>query len=191
MWKYNGRTIRTGKAWTDDNGVQHPANWHIWSPSDKAAAGLTEVTPETPPDSRLYTWGYQADGVTISKTAKNLNDVNSVDENGDPVLDDDGNQVINRGVKWNLKQAVKEQQGSLLAHTDWAIVRKADKGTAIPSNIQTYRDAIRTKATEMETAIDNAANTDAVAALFVTYTANEDGSVTKSGILYDWPELED
>ena len=191
MWKYNGRTIRTGKAWTDDNGVQHPANWHIWSPSDKAAAGLTEVTPETPPDSRLYTWGYQADGVTISKTAKSLNDVNEVDGDGDPILDDDGNQLVTRGVKWNLKQEVKTQQGSLLAQTDWAVVRKADKGTAIPSNIQTYRDAIRTKATDMETAIDNAANTDAVAALFVTYTANEDGSVTKSGILYDWPELED
>ena len=191
MWKYNGRTIRTGKAWTDDNGIQHPANWHIWSPSDKAAAGLTEVTPETPPDSRLYTWGYQADGVTISKTAKSLNDVNAVDQNGDPVLDDDGNQLVTRGVKWNLKQEVKTQQGSLLAQTDWAVVRKADKGTAIPSNIQTYRDAIRTKATEMETAIDNAADTDAVAALFVTYTTNEDGSVTKSGVLYDWPELED
>ena len=191
MWKYNSRTIRTGKAWIDDNGVQHPANWHIWSPSDKAAAGLTEVTPETPPDSRLYTWGYQADGVTISKTAKNLNDVNEVDRDGDPILDDDGNQLVTRGVKWNLKQEVKTQQGSLLAQTDWAIVRKADKGTAIPSNIQTYRDAIRTKATEMETAIDNAANTAAVAALFITYTANEDGSVTKSGILYDWPELED
>ena len=191
MWKYNSRTIRTGKAWIDDNGVQHPANWHIWSPSDKAAAGLTEVTPETPPDSRLYTWGYQADGVTISKTAKNLNDVNEVDRDGDPILDDDGNQLVTRGVKWNLKQEVKTQQGSLLAQTDWAVVRKADKGTAIPSNIQTYRDAIRTKATEMETAIDNAANTAAVAALFITYTANEDGSVTKSGILYDWPELED
>jgi len=191
MWKYNSRTIRTGKSWTDDNGVQHPANWHIWSPSDKAAAGLTEVTPETPPDSRLYTWGYQADGVTISKTAKNLNDVNEVDGDGDPILDDDGNQLVTRGVKWNLKQEVKTQQGSLLAQTDWAVVRKADKGTAIPSNIQTYRDAIRTKATEMETAIDNAADTDAVAALFVTYTTNEDGSVTKSGILYDWPKLGD
>ena len=191
MWKYNGRTISVGKAWVDDNGIQHPANWHIWSASDKAAAGLTEVTPETPPDSRLYTWGYQADGVTISKTAKNLNDVNEVDRDGDPILDDDGNQLVTRGVKWSLKQEVKTQQGSLLAQTDWAVVRKADKGTAIPSNIQTYRDAIRTKATEMETAIDNAANTDAVAALFVTYTANEDGSVTKSGILYDWPELED
>lgn len=191
MWKYNGRTIRTGKAWTDDNGVQHPANWHVWSATEKAAAGLTEVTPETPPDSRLYTWGYQADGVTISKTAKNLNDVNEVDGDGDPILDDDGNQVVTRGVKWNLKQEVKTQQGSLLAQTDWAVVRKADKGTAIPSNIQTYRDAIRTKATEMETAIDNAADTDAVADLFLTYTTNEDGSVTKSGILYDWPELGD
>ena len=189
MWKYSGRIIKEHKAWTDDNGVTHPKNWHIWSADEKAAAGLTEATPETPPDSRLYTWGYQADGVTISKTAKSLTDVNAVDGDGDPILDEDGNQVVNLGVKSSLKQEVKNQQGSLLAQTDWAVVRKADKGTAIPSNIQTYRDAIRTKATEMETAIDNAANTDAVAALFVTYTTNEDGSVTKSGILYDWPVL--
>lgn len=191
MWKYSGRIIKEHKAWTDDNGVTHPKNWHIWSADEKAAAGLTEATPEMPPDSRLYTWGYQADGVTISKTAKSLTDVNAVDGDGDPILDEDGNQVVNLGVKSSLKQEVKNQQGSLLAQTDWAVVRKADKGTAIPSNIQTYRDAIRTKATEMETAIDNAANTDAVAALFVTYTTNEDGSVTKSGILYDWPVLAD
>ena len=214
MWQYRGRTIRTGKAWTDDNGVQHPANWHIWSPSDKAAAGLTEIVEETPPDSRLYHWSQNSDG-TITKTAKSLADVPQtdgtgeaiigkdgnpvldingdpiIDGTGDPILDDDGNQVVTRGVKWNLKQTVKSQQGSLLAETDWAVIRKSDNGTAIPSNIQTWRDAIRTKATEMETAIDNAADTDAVAALFVMYTTNEDGSVTKSGILYDWPELGD
>ena len=188
MWKYNGKSISVGKAWVDDNGVQHPANWHVWSATEKAAAGLTEVVEETPPDSRLYDWSQNSDG-TITKTAKNLNDVNAVDENGDPSLDDDGNQIVNRGVKWNLKQTVKSQQGSLLAETDWAVIRKSDNGTAIPSNIQTWRDAIRTKATEMETAIDNAADTDAVAALFLTYTTNEDGSQTKSGILYDWPEL--
>jgi len=94
-------------------------------------------------------------------------------------------------VKSELKAEVKRQQGSLLSQTDWAVVRKADKSTAIPSNIQTWRDAIRTKATAMENAIDGAADTAAVAALFVTYTTNEDGSVTKSGILYDWPELGD
>ena len=191
MWKYGSKTIREGRSWTNDDGITHPSNWHIWSADEKAAAGLTEVTPETPPDSRLYTWGYQADGVTISKTAKSLTDVGLVDSDGNAVNDDDGNQIMQPGVRSELKAKVKAQQASLLAETDWAIVRKADNNTAVPANIQTYRDAIRTKATEMETAIDNAADTDAMAALFVTHTTNEDGSVTKSGVLYDWPELGD
>jgi len=190
MWKYGSKTIREHKSWTDDNGVTHPKNWHIWSPSEKAAAGLTEVTPETPPDSRLYTWGYQADGVTISKTPISMTDVGLVDSDGNAVNDDDGNQIMQPGVRSQLKAEVKSQQGLLLAQTDWAVVRKADKGTAIPSNIQTWRDAIRAKATEMETAITNAADTDAIAALFLTYTLEDDGSTTKSGILYDWPEFE-
>mgnify|MGYP003123366379 CR=1 len=172
MWKYSGRTIREHKAWTDDNGITHPRNWHIWSPSDKASAGLTEITPDTPPDSRLYTWGYKADGVTIVKTAKALADVGSGDD-------------LVKGVKTTLKEGVKSQQGSLLAQTDWAVVRKSEKTTAIPSNIATWRDAIRTKATAMESAIDGAANTAAVAALFLSW----DAEGNKSGILYDWPVL--
>jgi hypothetical protein len=185
MWKYDGKTIREHKSWVDDNGIMHPKNWHIWSAAEKESAGLTEVTPESPPDSRLYTWGYQADGVTISATAKSLTDINVVDENGDPVLDDNGDQMVQRGVRSELKAAVKTQQGSLLAQTDWAVVRKSEKSTAIPSNISTWRDAIRTKATAMEDAIDGAANTAAVAALFLSW--DSDGN--KSGILYDWPVL--
>ena len=190
MWQDRGRTIRTGKAWTDDNGVQHPANWHVWSVAEKTAVGLVEIINETPPDSRLYKWLQNSDG-TITSTAKSLDDVNQVDRDGNPVLDENGNQIVALGVKSNLKQEVKSQQASLLAQTDWAVVHKADNNTAIPTNIQTWRDAIRTKATEMETAIDGAADTDAMAALFVTYTEEDDGSITKSGILYDWPELED
>lgn len=91
------------------------------------------------------------------------------------------------GVKASLIERVKHQQGTLLAQTDWAIIRKADKGTAVTTATQTYRDAIRTKADEMETAITNAANTDAIAALFLSWDV--DGN--KSGILYDWPELDD
>tara|TARA_R110000782_G_scaffold258084_1_gene347648 strand:+ start:310 stop:873 length:564 start_codon:yes stop_codon:yes gene_type:complete len=185
MWKYGSKTIREHKPWINDDGITHPKNWHIWSPSDKAAAGLTEVTPETPPDSRLYTWGYEADGVTISKTARSMTDVNEVDGDGEPILDDNGNQSVKLGVKSELKAEVKKQQGSLLAQTDWVVTRKSEKTTAIPSNIQTWRDAIRAKATAMEDAIDGAANTDAVAALFLAWDA--DGN--KSGILYDWPVL--
>ena len=171
MWKYSGRTIREHKAWTDDNGITHPRNWHIWSPSNKAAAGLTEITPDTPPDSRLYNWSMDGDG-KITSAAKALADAGS------------GDNLV-KGVKTKLKDEVKIQQGALLAQTDWVVVRKSEKTTAIPENISTWRDAIRTKATAMEEAIDGAANTDAVAALFVTF----DAEGNKSGILYDWPEL--
>lgn len=188
MWKYGSKTIREHKSWTDDNGITHPKNWHIWSAADKEAAGLVEVIPDSPPDSRLYNWSQNADG-TISSTAKPLEDVNEVDENGDPLLDDDGVQVVTLGVKSALKAEVKAQQGSLLAQTDWAVVRKSEKNTAIPNDISTWRDAIRAKATAMEEAIDGADDTAAVAALFLTYTLEDDGSTTKSGILYDWPEL--
>jgi len=171
MWKYSGRTIKEHKAWIDDNGITHPRNWHIWSPSDKAAAGLTEITPDTPPDSRLYNWSMDSDG-KITSTAKALADSGS------------GDNLV-KGVKTNLKDEVKIQQGALLAQTDWAVVRKSEKTTAIPGNISTWRDAIRTKATAMESAIDGAADTAAVAALFLSW----DAEGNKSGILYDWPVL--
>jgi hypothetical protein len=166
-----GQTLRAGKGWKDENGVQHPPNWQIWSAEEKTAAGITEIVQESPPDSRLYTWSHNADG-TINKTAKALADSGS----GDTLV---------LGVKSNLKQAVNGQQGSLLGQTDWYIIRKADNATGIPSNVQTWRDAIRTKGDAMKSAIDGAANTAAIEALFVVYDV--DGN--KSGILYDWPEL--
>ena len=171
MFKYNTQTLKPNRAWTDDNGITHPRNWHIWSTAEKTAAGVTEVTEDTPPDSRLYNWSMDRDG-KITSTAKAMADAGS------------GLNLV-LGVKSTLKNEVKSQQGSLLAQTDWAVVRKSEKSTAIPSNIATWRDAIRTKATAMESAIDGAANTAAVVALFLSWDV--DGN--KSGILYDWPIL--
>jgi len=184
----HGQTIRPGKAWTDQTGITHPANWHTYSAERKAELGITEIVQQPAPDSRLYTWSYNDDG-TVTSTAKSLDDVNEVDDNGDPIMED-GVQVVTKGVKSNLIAEVKAQQGALLAETDWAVIRNADTGDAIPANIATYRAAIRSKATEMETAIADAADTDAVAALFLTYTLEDDGTTTKSGVLYDWPELD-
>jgi hypothetical protein len=172
LFKYKTQTLKLNRGWTDDNGITHPRNWHIWSTEEKTAAGVTEVIEDTPPDSRLYNWSMDGDG-KITSTAKALTDAGS----GDSLV---------LGVKSSLKNEVKLQQGSLLSQTDWAVVRKSEKSTAIPSNIATWRDAIRTKATAMESAIDGAADTAAVGALFVTLDA-EGGRV--SGILYDWPIL--
>ena len=171
MFKYKTQTLKPNRGWTDDNGITHPRNWHIWSTAEKTAAGVTEVIEDTPPDSRLYNWSMDRDG-KITSTAKAMADAGS------------GLNLV-LGVKSTLKNEVKSQQGSLLAQTDWAVVRKSEKSTAIPSNIATWRDAIRTKATAMESAIDGAANTAAVVALFLSWDV--DGN--KSGILYDWPIL--
>jgi hypothetical protein len=179
----HGQTIRPGKAWTDQTGVTHPASWHTYSAERKAELGITEIVQQPAPDSRLYTWSYNDDG-TVNSTAKSLDDVNEVDENGDPIMED-GEQVVTKGVKSNLIAEVKAQQGALLAETDWAVIRKADTNIDVPANIQQWRNEIRLAAAAMEDQITQAATTDAVAALFVSYDA--DGN--KSGVLYDWPEL--
>ena len=184
----HGQTIRPGKAWTDENGVTHPASWHTYSAERKAELGITEIVQQPAPDSRLYTWSYNDDG-TVNSTAKSLDDINEVDENGDPLLDEKGQQVVTLGVKSTLIAEVKAQQGSLLAQTDWAIVRKIDTNIEVPAAIQLWRNEIRLAAAAMEDQITQAATTDAIAALFVTYTSNPDGSVTKTGVLFDWPEL--
>ena len=190
IYKCNGKTIRPGQQFTDADGTTHPGSWYTYSVEQKTSIGITEIVQQPHPNSVLYNWGYNDDG-TVTSTAKALDDINEVDENGDPLLDDDGVQVVTKGVKSNLIGEVRTQQGSLLSQTDWALVRKVDTSVSVPANIQTWRDAIRTKATAMEDAITAAADTDAVSALFVTYTVEDDDSITKSGILYDWPVLLD
>jgi|TARA_R110000824_G_scaffold293923_1_gene482243 hypothetical protein len=186
MWREieTGNLIREGSSWINANGIKHPRNWHIWSEDEKKSAGLEEIIPDPIPNEVTWWYTQDADG-TVTKTAKKLDDENATDQDGNLLKDDKGNQIVTRGVKSILIERVKEQQGNLLSQTDWAIIRKADKGTAIPSNIQTWRDAIRTKATEMETAINNAVDTEAIEALFLV--TDQEGNVT--GILYDWPEL--
>jgi len=185
-----GQTIRPGKSWRDENRTQQPGNWHIWKADYKASMGIVEIVLESPPDSRFYRWSQNADG-TINKTAKSLDDVNTVDENGNPVLDGYGKQRVIQGVKSSLKEAVNSQQGSLLIQTDWMYIRKVDKSVEIPVHIQSWRDSVRVQGDAMKAAIDGATTTEEMVALFVKYTNNEDGSQTKSGILYDWPELEE
>jgi hypothetical protein len=175
MFLYNATTeIRIGKGWKDVNGVRHPSNWHIWSDEHKASMNITEITLDAKPDGRFHNWIDKGLGGISNITDKPLDDVTT-----------DGRTV--KGIRSGYINKVKEQQGSLLAQTDWAVVRKADTATAVPTKIATWRAAIRTKATAMEDAIDAASDMDAFKALFLVW--DEDGN--KTGILFDWPELEE
>lgn len=144
-WMYNDSVIRAGKSWTDDDGIKHPSNWGSWSDEEKTTAGLVWVDDPPPFDSRFY-W---AAGIP-----KLLEDVNEVDENGDPLLDEDGNQVVTLGLKSQECAKVKAQAGSLLAPTDWYVVRKSETDAAIPADVLTYRAAVRTASNSMEAQIN-------------------------------------
>ena len=164
-FKLNGSPLAVDVAFKTSDGTQYPANWLRLSTADeKTALGITEVADDPVYDSRFY-WG---DG-----TAKTLTDTNEVDENGDPVLDENGDQVVTLGVKSVLKAQEKVTAGSLLARYDWYVVRKAEKSTAIPTAITTYRDAVRTACNTRETEIDACADT---AALVTLYGSKEDGT---------------
>ena len=123
-------------------------------------------------------------------TGKDVDDKNAVNENGDNVLDQDGNQVIIEGLKTIFKKEVKAQAKSLLSSSDWYVIRKAeDAGSTIPADIATYRAAVRTRSNEMETAIDGAADAAAMETLY-TYTntgTEQDPVYTRP--LGDWPKL--
>ena len=179
MFLYNKTTeIKPGKGWRDANGVLHPRNWHIWSDDHKASMNIEEITLDAKPDGKFHNW--------IDKGLEGISNIT------DKKLDDTGSgDDLVLGLKSKEKLNVKSQQGGLLSQTDWAVIRKADTGTAIPSKIATYRAAIRTKATEMEKAIDDASDMAAFKALFLTHKTDSDGKVTKTGILFDWPELEE
>ena len=166
-FKLDGNPLAVDVAFSH-NDINYPANWLRLSTADeKAAIGITEVADSPTYDSRFY-WG--------NGTAKTLTDTNEVDENGDPLLDDNGNQVITLGVKSVLKAKEKAMAGSLLAQYDWYVVRKAEKSTAIPSAITTYRDAVRTACNTRETEIDACADTAALVTLYGT--TEKDGVIT-------------
>lgn len=184
MWQYNGVTIRAGKGWTDSDGIKHPYNWIDWSDSEKANAGLVWENDPEPYDKRFY-WGRDNDGNLIPRS---LVDVNETDDDGNAVLDGNGDQVVTEGLKTVHKKATKVTAGSLLASTDWYVVRKAEDSTAaIPAAVTTYRAAVRTASDTIEAAIDGAADLAAFIALF-DGPVDSDGNPTGNPPIYDWPD---
>ena len=187
-YKYASKTLREGRGWTDDNGFKHPYNWaSAWSDADKKSWGVTWEDPpasEAAFDNRFY-WGRQADGTLIPRS---LTDVNAVDEDGDAILDTDGNQAVTLGLKSVAIAQAKTTAAGLLAPYDWYVTRKSEKSTAIPSSISTYRDAVRTKCAAIETSINGASDLAAFMALYDT-PLDSNGDATGNAPINDWPDV--
>lgn len=178
------------------NDTQYPADiFTKWSKAEKEAIGIYKVIVDKTnyKDVEYY---YNANSTIVfadgqvtqswgTATAKRLEDENVVDTDGNPVLEN-GVQLVNYGLKTEKKIIVKEQAAGLLAKTDWYVVKATEVADyTVPANITNYRAAVRTRSNEMETAIDNATDVDALKALH-QYTEQADGSSTRP--LGEWPE---
>ena len=169
MYKLNGKTLRVGRAFTVGD-TQYPANWlQLSTEAEKTAIGITWEDDPVRHDDRYY-W----DGDINNPKA--LEDKEEVDEDGNPlyvqVLDntdpdnpvmvDSDERLVTKGLKSNMIAQVKDTAGKLLAQTDWYVVRNSEKSTAIPTDVTTKRDAIRTECDRLETAITGAADVEAL-----------------------------
>ena len=177
--------------------VRYPAKiFQLWSKSELNNIGIYEViTDSTNKKDEAYyintneEYNFADNQVTRSwgtATPKRLEDEDAVDEDGENILDDDGNQVINYGLKTEKKRIIKQQASGLLAPTDWYVV-KASEVTEynVPENITTFRADVRAKSNEMESQIDACTNVDELKALY-EYTTQEDGTSTRP--LAEFPE---
>jgi len=181
------------------NNNQYPADiFSKWTKEEKEDIGIYEVITDSSnfKDQAYYINTNEeytfADNQVVKSwgtaTPKRLNDENAVDENGDPILDDDGEQVINYGLKTEKKRIVKDQASGLLTPTDWHVVKATEVADySVPANVTTFRSDVRTKSNEMETQIDACTTVDELKALY-EYTRQEDGSVTRP--LGEFPVLE-
>ena len=92
----------------------------------------------------------------------------------------DGNVLVNKGLKTMWTENTKSTAMSLLTKTDWYVVRKSENSTAIPAKITAYRTAVRLVCNSLCTAIDDASDVDAIAALYLNASGVSD-AITVDG----------
>jgi hypothetical protein len=174
-FKLGTKTIQLDTPFTH-NDIQYPANWiRLATEADKSAIGLVWEADAIRADDRFY-W----DGNINNPKA--LEDKLEVDQDGNPmyvkvlgVVDgkpamvDSTERLVTKGLKSNFISQVKTTAGSILAQTDWMVIRKAERNVDIPTSVATYRASVVTKATELETSISAVTTVEQLIALDLSF----------------------
>tara|TARA_Y100000361_G_scaffold65392_1_gene57387 strand:- start:1018 stop:1461 length:444 start_codon:yes stop_codon:yes gene_type:complete len=128
MLQLDGKTLRYGKAFTH-NGISYPANWlRLTSLKEKQAIGIVEVA-----DPVVGVWDQRFYwGVD---NPKDLDDLKTL---------------------WKQKQS--SIAGSLLAPSDWRVIKARETGSNVPIDWFNYRRDVRTACNTRQTEIDNCAD---------------------------------
>ena len=145
--------------------------YSLWTVAEKKAIGLYEVEEDNSKkkDTDYYvntdqTIAYKTTGDKVTATYGTA----TAKEIADKTVDG----VVEKGLKTIKKELIDRQCASILAPSDWRVVKAQETETEMDSGWKTWRASVRTKCNSMQTQIDNASDVDALAALF-TYTETD------------------
>lgn len=155
-YKLDNKTLRVGQAFST-GGNNYPKNWlQLSTQKDRDALGITwEDEPVRANDT--YYWNGELDN------PKAMEDVDAVDEDGVAIMDTNtGEQLVTHGLKYQMTNQVNQTAGSILAQTDWYVIRKTERDVAIPADVVTQRAHVVAESDRLETAIAGAADVEAL-----------------------------
>ena len=168
---------------------QYPSSiYTLWTEAERNAIGIYTVTIDNTnrKDEAFYintdvTYTFTGSAVTGSygtATAKELADSLYTSQDKTDKLIPEGKDVGDvkvKGLKTLYKEKFNAEAAGYLSKTDWYVIKAADVTSySVPSNITTYRAAVRTKVNSMETQIDGCSDVDALITL-LTYTTDSEG----------------
>lgn len=156
------------------------------TPEEKLEAGVWEIIDGPRADDRFY-WvagaSYRVNEVnstveaSYQATPKELEDIDAVDENGNPayvkvlgevdgqpVMVDSAERLVTKGLKSQYIAQTKQAANAALAATDWMVIRKFERDVAIPADVIAERAQIIADCTAKEAAISAANSIDALIA---------------------------
>jgi hypothetical protein len=171
MYKVNNKPLQLDRAFTLGD-IQYPANWlRLSSAEDRAALGITWEAEATRADDRFYWSG----DINNPKAMENREEVDEDgnpmyvkvlgEVDGEPAMVDSDERLVTKGLKSNWVAQVKTTAGTMLATTDWMVIRKAERDVAIPADVVAKRAAIVAEADRLEVAIAACADVEALIAV--------------------------
>jgi hypothetical protein len=155
--------------------------------AERKSVGVYEVIYGEQQDQRFY-WvtgpSYRVNETnqtveaTFTATPKELEDREESDQqgnpmyvqvlgvvDGEPAMVDSAERLVTKGLKSQWISQTKQTAGSLLAASDWMVIRKAERNVDIPAKTQTYRAGVVTECDRLEAAITGAASIEALIAV--------------------------
>ena len=182
-----------------ENNIKHPrAIFNTWTWEQLNTIGLYEVVDSGSKGNDKFEYTSQAQYSFSSKnknittsytiTEKALDDTEAKDEDGKNILDEDGNKVMNYGLKTQAIEQTKRTANSLISRFNWLVERSIyDSSKTIPDAVKSYVASIRADSDAIETAVTNCKTLDELKALY-NDEYNEDGTIKTQNRMGRWTD---